>query len=272
MIEYRWMPALVASTLAGPAPGTGTLEEVAYPPFSAGAALVRAMELLAQASGETVFAVDSALGESSSVHGVERAVVTLRLSVFGLDEAGAEKAFDALGQRIAARPWSGEEEGPEYSRYELVFHHASSSRRWTPGQEGRELGSERTSMGLLSLTIDATELNRAPVVAEEAKGREASQNVESFIRASSAQSTVKVGQVDIALRTHEREDGGREHIWEIEPYGKRFTRGQIGNLIYVLDTQGPQNARVTRIELHRIPEANGADLWTFALEYTQRDS
>ena len=130
MIQWLWVPFVLASTLVRPSTSYGNQavqERNALRPLTAGAGLVRGVEALALASQDTVLEIRSALCEvQPSPGGVEQAIVTFELSVFAESEAAARDAFARLGRHLAARPWRGEDAEPEYPRWVEACHISSN--------------------------------------------------------------------------------------------------------------------------------------------------
>jgi hypothetical protein len=102
-------------------------------------------------------------------------------------------------------------------------------------------------------------------VVEGGDESEPGQSTEAFLRTVANHAKVAIGQVDISSTSRSRPEGVQEQVYSIHPpMQKHFTRGQIANLAYLLDVNGP--GRVTRLELR--PSGAQADWWSFELEYT----
>ena len=268
MIQWLWVPFVLASTLVRPSTSYGNQavqERNALRPLTAGAGLVRGVEALALASQDTVLEIRSALCEvPPSPGGVEQEIVSFELSVFAESEAAARDAFARLGRHLAARPWRGEDAEPEYPRWVEACH--ISSNAWTPGHtEERELAADGAVRGLVTFVLDARDVVATRLdVSEGGDEPGPGHATETFIRTSATNAKVAIGQVNINRTSRSRSDGLQEQVYAIHPLQKRFTRLQIANLVFLLDVDGP--GRVTRLELR--PAGAWSDSWTFELEYT----
>jgi len=270
MIQWQWVPFVLASTLVRPSASSGNQavqERNALRPLAAGAGLVRGVEALALASQDTVLEIRSAMCEvQPSPGGVEQAIVTFELSVFAGSEAAARDAFARLGRHLAARPWRGEDAGPEYARWVQAFLTGSSSSAWTPGHtEERELAADGAVRGLVTFVLDARDMVATRLEVVEGRDEpEPGQSTEAFLRTVASHAKVAIGQVNISTTSRSRPEGLQEQVYSIHPMRKGFTRLQIANLVFLLDENGP--GRVTRMELR--PAGAQSDSWTFELEYT----
>lgn len=263
------------------AAGSGNQEGAAAPacqPLSAGAALVRAAEVLADVSGDTVFAVRSVLSEvHTSAEGVEQVSLTLQLSIFAPHEIVARQALEQLGRRIADRPWRGEDESPAYPRWASVFHSGSSSGYWTPGHEHLDLDAAGAVEGLVTFVFDSRDLCTTRLPTRTA--REGSDGLQTFAREKAAHSKVAFGQLEFTHESRTPSPDFEERVLGIRPVRalgqmkaspQRFVRGQIGNFLYLLDSSDDELGRVTRVELRPIGTGSN-DMWTFQLDFSTRE-
>ena len=269
MIQWLWVPCVLASALVRPSasPGNQAVQERnALRPLAAGAGLVRGVEALAFASQDTVLEIRSALCEvQTSPGGDEQAIVTFELSVRAGSETAARDAFARLGRRLAARPWRGEDAEPEYPRWVQAFQMGSSSSAWTPGRtKERDLAVDGAVRGVVTFVLDARDRVATRLHVEGGDEPEPGQSAEAFLRTVASNEKVAIGQVVISTTSRPLPEGLQERVYSIHSTQERFTRAQIANLAFLLDVNGP--GRVTRMDLR--PAEGQSDSWTFELEYT----
>lgn len=98
---------------------------------------------------------------------------------------------------------------------------------------------------------------------------------QSYIRGIATDDRVNMGQMDIAESEKSPAKGIEDKTYKITPQTKsqRFTRQQIGNFLYKLESDSPR-VKVTRVKLtpyEKItPGEVGKDQWNFEADLTTR--